>query len=370
MPGPVEAPLDLDEDDLPLIYLQRPKRAKRSRRPLAEKGEAKISPAALEASSLRKMAIASSGERNLSVDDGERHQLRKVPDANSGERNFSALSVSALQARLLKFCPESAATMRRDSKADLTRKLAAYHEEHPRQVTLCSAPFLPDQDYEHLIKLLGRIGWHRYSVKSKSQKYGQTKKELPNKVVKNPGGAVRAVHGKGVRAVAVGSQNFVLGASLGPLGSGGFEQKGPKKGLGKNTTIVKCRQKRDAKTCLKLWKSMRRLIKAIDPDYMFTSIQVNRNFLGKPHCDSKDRSYQYALSLGDFSGGKLMIETDDPERLTMLDTRGRLTKCDGRRPHWVTPYEGTRYSLIMYRCLGRQTPLLSNCGPDTNAQPV
>merc|ERR1712113_455323 len=101
---------------------------------------------------------------------------------------------------------------------------------------------------------------------------------------------------------------------------------------GKNTTIVKCRQKGDEGACMELWQTMMKLVQAVDPSYTFTSVQVNRNFVGKPHCDSKDRSYQYALSLGEFSGGSLILETDDPQRLTKLETRGRLTKCDGRRP--------------------------------------
>jgi len=112
------------------------------------------------------------------------------------------------------------------------------------------------------------------------------------------------------------------------------------------------------------------MVKDLDPDYKFTSIQVNRNFIGQPHIDKGDHSYQYALALGDFCGGELVLETDDPEQLTAFETKRRLTKCDGRRPHWVTKYSGTRYSLIMYRNLGRQTPLLSNRAEDTNACPL
>ena len=34
-----------------------------------------------------------------------------------------------------------------------------------------------------------------------------------------------------------------------------------------------------------------------------------------------------------------------------LDTHNRLGKADGRFPHWVTPYEGNRYSLIYVSAL-------------------
>ena len=40
-----------------------------------------------------------------------------------------------------------------------------------------------------------------------------------------------------------------------------------------------------------------------------------------------------------------------------MDTRGRLGRVDGRYPHWVAPYTGTRYSVIFYQAQGDQLPL-------------
>ena len=31
-----------------------------------------------------------------------------------------------------------------------------------------------------------------------------------------------------------------------------------------------------------------------------------------------------------------------------VSTHNHLNKCDGRYPHWVSSYEGERYSLIYY----------------------
>ena len=39
-----------------------------------------------------------------------------------------------------------------------------------------------------------------------------------------------------------------------------------------------------------------------------------------------------------------------------VDTKGRLGKVDGRYPHWVSPYEGERFSVIYYQTLGDVTP--------------
>merc|ERR1712217_905034 len=138
-------------------------------------------------------------------------------------------------------------------------------------------------------------------------------------------------------------------------------------GVGKNVRRVKQRQETDKETCNSLWRALKELVKKVDPGYIFTSVQVNCNFKGKPLRDRGDHSYQYAISLGDFSGGQLVMETDDPQKLVQIDTKNRLTKCDGRRVHWVTPYRGKRYSLIMYRNVGKLTPLLSNRGQDSNA---
>ena len=39
------------------------------------------------------------------------------------------------------------------------------------------------------------------------------------------------------------------------------------------------------------------------------------------------------------------------------DTRGRLTRLDGRRVHWVEDYEGERFSLITFTVVGVGTPI-------------
>ena len=49
---------------------------------------------------------------------------------------------------------------------------------------------------------------------------------------------------------------------------------------------------------------------------------------------------------GEFSdGGQIAVECS-PLLVAEIDTKGRFGKVDGRFPHWVTPYEGERFSLI------------------------
>ena len=59
-----------------------------------------------------------------------------------------------------------------------------------------------------------------------------------------------------------------------------------------------------------------------------------------------------------------MAETGDPGMIVAYDTRGRLTRLDGRRVHWVQTYTGERFSLIVFDVVGPGTPVSDT----TNAQ--
>ena len=164
---------------------------------------------------------------------------------------------------------------------------------------------------------------------------------------------------------ATNSANFVLGATKGVPGSRGFthvvdKQHASDNLCGLNLSVVKTAGRRQAPKLLALWELLRQMVAAHDPAYDLTSVQVNRNFAGRVHRDRNDTTYQYALSLGDFTGGRLVVSTDDPCLYVSYDTHMRLTRCDGRHPHWVTKYHGDRYSLIFYNVTGIFTPRESN----------
>jgi len=56
--------------------------------------------------------------------------------------------------------------------------------------------------------------------------------------------------------------------------------------------------------------------------------------------------YIFIFSSGEFQGGGSIAVECSPFQVAHVDTKGRFGKVDGRWPHWVTEYEGTRYSLI------------------------
>ena len=126
---------------------------------------------------------------------------------------------------------------------------------------------------------------------------------------------------------------------------------------GLNLNIVKTAGLRQKEKLLALWELLKQVVKAHDSAYDLTSVQVNKNFSGHVHVDRNDTMYQYALSLGDFTrGGHLVMSTDDPYMYVKYDTRGRLTRCDGRHPHWVTQHQvatGIPSSSTISRANGR-----------------
>ncbi len=71
--------------------------------------------------------------------------------------------------------------------------------------------------------------------------------------------------------------------------------------------------------------------------------------IASPHIDDRDRSFQYAISLGDFQGGELCVEGRNHNEINVVDTKNRIARVDGRHIHWVRGWNGgDRYSLIFY----------------------
>jgi len=109
-----------------------------------------------------------------------------------------------------------------------------------------------------------------------------------------------------------------------------------------------------------LREGCRELMQWVDPDYYYSGIAVTKNFVASPHIDDRDKSFQYAISLGDFTnGGHLCVEgrnykkPDDNnivfDYVNIVETHNRIARLDGRHVHWVRSWEGgDRYSLIFY----------------------
>jgi hypothetical protein len=106
-----------------------------------------------------------------------------------------------------------------------------------------------------------------------------------------------------------------------------------------------------------LWRAATALIREVAPDYAFSGIVFAMNFAGSPHTDRHDIAPQFVMSCGPFSqGGDLCVETPSGDGVWAVCTRDRVACVDGRFPHWVTAYEGTRWSVVWYRTVGAPVP--------------
>lgn len=92
----------------------------------------------------------------------------------------------------------------------------------------------------------------------------------------------------------------------------------------------------------KLYRLLRKFMRTYAPNFEYTTIQVNKNIQSSPHFDKNNVGPSIIVALGDFIGGDLVVEGKSH------NIKNRLLKFDGTKGHWVTPFKGTRYSLVFF----------------------
>jgi hypothetical protein len=108
----------------------------------------------------------------------------------------------------------------------------------------------------------------------------------------------------------------------------------------------------------KLFRLVKKLITYCHPDFKYTTIQVNKNLMCKPHVDKNNMGDSYIIAFGDFTGGELSIDTQSipghpptksvSAEVKSFNIKNRWKRFDGRQTHWVEPFEGERYSLVFF----------------------
>ena len=96
-----------------------------------------------------------------------------------------------------------------------------------------------------------------------------------------------------------------------------------------------------------LLELLKEAVKEFDPDFTFTTIQINKNVLTSPHKDRNNVGLSLALSLGDFKGGGIEQFNDDGTS-TLIDTKNKFQYQDGSKLHRTLPFEGERYAMIFF----------------------
>jgi hypothetical protein len=91
-----------------------------------------------------------------------------------------------------------------------------------------------------------------------------------------------------------------------------------------------------------LFNRLKLLISSGDPDFEYTTIQINKNILSPPHVDKNNVGLSYIIGLGNYQDGELIIEGNK------YDIHNKLLKFDGNKGHWTSSFIGTRYSIIYF----------------------
>ena len=85
-------------------------------------------------------------------------------------------------------------------------------------------------------------------------------------------------------------------------------------------------------------------------EFVWTQVQINKNFTAPKHKDSANVGESVLCSFGDYIGGKTVVDFGgDKYAPCKLNPREKPVKFDGSKyPHWVEPFEGKRYSLVFF----------------------
>lgn len=133
----------------------------------------------------------------------------------------------------------------------------------------------------------------------------------------------------------------------------------------------------------RLWPNLTKLLAKFiaqeQPDFRYTTVQLNKDYATKMHVDGNNHGPSYIIGLGDYTGGEVWIldeengtvEVEIPCTLRgwphlrpgtkalgrLEDCRNKWLKFDGNRPHMTMPYQGSRISVVFFTRKGWLTML-------------
>ena len=98
-----------------------------------------------------------------------------------------------------------------------------------------------------------------------------------------------------------------------------------------------------------LWDIFQELRNIYFPGFVFTGVQLNKNYRILPHKDSANIGVSYLVALGDYEGGGRTI-VDYKFKVVKLDARAGPVSFDGSKYwHWIENWvKGNRYSLVFF----------------------
>lgn len=112
----------------------------------------------------------------------------------------------------------------------------------------------------------------------------------------------------------------------------------------RRTVTVNERTLRRTKGAKDLVHALGRILAHHDPEFRYTSLMFTRNFPGNLHVDSNNAGPSRMIVVGEpgLRGGELWCDG------SLMRTVNRLVGFDGNEAHVTLPYQGTRYSVVLY----------------------
>jgi len=98
-----------------------------------------------------------------------------------------------------------------------------------------------------------------------------------------------------------------------------------------------------------LFEEASKLMKKHNPNFKFTSVQINDNHKSSRHKDGKNVGKSYIIGLGDYTGGAVRLYNPDGKGYKDVNIKNRFATFNGSElEHETLPFTGTRYSLVFY----------------------
>ena len=93
----------------------------------------------------------------------------------------------------------------------------------------------------------------------------------------------------------------------------------------------------------------KKVMREKNPNFKFTSIQFNKNHKSARHKDDKNATDSYIIGLGDYTGGKLRVWSENEKTYVDYNIKNRWLRFNGAKHfHQTLPFVGERFTLVYY----------------------
>jgi hypothetical protein len=120
-------------------------------------------------------------------------------------------------------------------------------------------------------------------------------------------------------------------------------------GLNYDKRVIRDSRRTSEEKYAKVYELAKALIKKEKPNFKYNSIQFNKNARTARHKDGFNVGVSAMITLGDFTGGNLLVFDENEKNPQSVKTKNRWVIFNGSKfPHETEPFKGTRYSLVFY----------------------